>query len=109
MLILGSLGEIKVPSEHCWGAQTQRSLENFKIGIEKMPLKLQMIKGPYNLIKYHKTLWITILNLHNCSLSKISAKKPQSLTDLSLISNSEEQQNAEIISEYDNTTRERSD
>ncbi|WP_168463966.1 class II fumarate hydratase [Wolbachia endosymbiont of Ctenocephalides felis wCfeT] len=32
-----SLGEIKVPSEHYWGAQTQRSLENFKIGTEKMP------------------------------------------------------------------------
>jgi len=32
-----SLGEIKVPSEHYWGAQTQRSLKNFRIGIEKMP------------------------------------------------------------------------
>ncbi|WP_341811923.1 class II fumarate hydratase [Wolbachia endosymbiont (group A) of Conops quadrifasciatus] len=32
-----SLGEVKVPSEHYWGAQTQRSLENFKIGTEKMP------------------------------------------------------------------------
>lgn len=30
-----SLGEVKVPSEHYWGAQTQRSLENFKIGTEK--------------------------------------------------------------------------
>lgn len=32
-----SLGEVKVPSERYWGAQTQRSLENFKIGTEKMP------------------------------------------------------------------------
>ncbi|QKX01945.1 class II fumarate hydratase [Wolbachia endosymbiont of Cruorifilaria tuberocauda] len=32
-----SLGEVRVPSKHYWGAQTQRSLENFKIGIEKMP------------------------------------------------------------------------
>ncbi|RDD35530.1 Fumarate hydratase class II [Wolbachia endosymbiont of Cylisticus convexus] len=32
-----SLGEVKVLSEHYWGAQTQRSLENFKIGTEKMP------------------------------------------------------------------------
>ncbi|MDR1139246.1 MAG: class II fumarate hydratase [Rickettsiales bacterium] len=32
-----SLGEVKVPSEHYWGAQTQRSLENFKISTEKMP------------------------------------------------------------------------
>ncbi|XGA08231.1 MAG: class II fumarate hydratase [Wolbachia endosymbiont of Xenopsylla cheopis] len=35
-----SLGEIAVPSNHYWGAQTQRSLENFKIGSEKMPISL---------------------------------------------------------------------
>lgn len=32
-----SLGKVKVPKEHYWGAQTQRSLENFRIGTEKMP------------------------------------------------------------------------
>ena len=32
-----SLGEIAVPAEHFWGAQTERSLENFPIGEEKMP------------------------------------------------------------------------
>lgn len=32
-----SLGEVKVPSEHYWGAQTQRSLKNFKIGTEQVP------------------------------------------------------------------------
>ena len=32
-----SFGEIEVPSDHYWGAQTQRSLQNFKIGTEKMP------------------------------------------------------------------------
>lgn len=31
------LGEIKVPSDKLWGAQTQRSLQNFKIGEEVMP------------------------------------------------------------------------
>ena len=35
-----SMGEVKVPAEHFWGAQTQRSFENFKIGIEKMPVEL---------------------------------------------------------------------
>ena len=34
-----SLGEIKVESTKLWGAQTQRSLENFKIGSEKIPLE----------------------------------------------------------------------
>ncbi len=32
-----SIGEIEVPANHYWGAQTQRSRENFKIGWEKMP------------------------------------------------------------------------
>lgn len=32
-----SLGEVQVPSEKLWGAQTQRSLQNFRIGVEKMP------------------------------------------------------------------------
>lgn len=35
-----SFGEIKVEESKYWGAQTQRSLENFKIGIEKMPESL---------------------------------------------------------------------
>ena len=33
-----SLGEVNVPQEAYWGAQTQRSLINFAIGNEKMPL-----------------------------------------------------------------------
>ncbi|MGI6004238.1 MAG: class II fumarate hydratase [Christensenellales bacterium] len=32
-----SMGEIAVPADKYWGAQTQRSLENFKIGEERMP------------------------------------------------------------------------
>ena len=35
-----SFGEIEVPSDRYWGAQTQRSLGNFKIGGEKMPVPL---------------------------------------------------------------------
>ena len=37
-----TMGEIKVPSEKYWGAQTQRSLENFRIGqgIETMPREI---------------------------------------------------------------------
>lgn len=34
-----SIGTIEVPYEKYWGAQTQRSLENFKIG-EKMPIEI---------------------------------------------------------------------
>lgn len=35
-----SLGEVAVPANRYWGAQTQRSFENFKIGIEKMPKEI---------------------------------------------------------------------
>ena len=32
-----TMGEVKVPCDKYWGAQTERSYENFSIGIEKMP------------------------------------------------------------------------
>ncbi|MGN3973827.1 class II fumarate hydratase [Tsuneonella sp. SYSU-LHT278] len=32
-----TMGNIEVPADHLWGAQTQRSLQNFRIGGEKMP------------------------------------------------------------------------
>ena len=35
-----TMGEIHVPYDKYWGAQTQRSLENFKIGSHKMPLEI---------------------------------------------------------------------
>lgn len=35
-----TMGEMQVPADRLWGAQTQRSLQNFKIGSEKMPMKL---------------------------------------------------------------------
>ncbi|WP_342270516.1 class II fumarate hydratase [Rickettsia endosymbiont of Orchestes rusci] len=35
-----SFGEVKIDDQFYWGAQTQRSLENFKIGKQKMPLIL---------------------------------------------------------------------
>ncbi len=35
-----SMGEIKVPADKYWGAQTQRSINNFKISHEKMPIEV---------------------------------------------------------------------
>ena len=35
-----TMGEVKVPSDKYWGAQTQRSIENFKIGANKMPIEV---------------------------------------------------------------------
>lgn len=35
-----TMGEVEVPADKYWGAQTQRSVENFPIGNERMPLSL---------------------------------------------------------------------
>ena len=35
-----SLGEVEVPSDRLWGAQTQRSLEHFNIGKDLIPREM---------------------------------------------------------------------
>jgi fumarate hydratase, class II len=40
-----SFGPIEVPADRYWGAQTQRSLQNFKIGGERMPAPLVRALG----------------------------------------------------------------
>jgi fumarate hydratase class II len=40
-----SMGKVEVPADRYWGAQTQRSLHNFKIGGERMPPALVRALG----------------------------------------------------------------
>jgi fumarate hydratase class II len=40
-----SMGKVEVPADRYWGAQTQRSLQNFKIGGERMPPALVRALG----------------------------------------------------------------
>ena len=42
-----SMGEVKVPADKLWGAQTERSHENFEIGvgIETMPREITKAFG----------------------------------------------------------------
>lgn len=35
-----TMGEVHVPADKYWGAQTQRSINNFKIGSDKMPVEI---------------------------------------------------------------------
>ena len=35
-----SMGDVLVPADKYWGAQTQRSFDNFRIGEEKMPKEI---------------------------------------------------------------------
>ena len=40
-----SMGEVEVPAEHYWGAQTQRSLHNFEIGRDTFVWGRDMIRA----------------------------------------------------------------
>src|SRR5262245_38916532 len=40
-----SLGQVEVPAGHYWGAQTQRSLEHFNIGTDRMPKEVYHAYG----------------------------------------------------------------
>jgi fumarate hydratase class II len=40
-----SLGEVQVPANHYWGAQTQRSLQHFNIGHDRMPKEVHHAYG----------------------------------------------------------------
>ncbi|MCF6206832.1 MAG: class II fumarate hydratase [Sulfurovum sp.] len=44
-----TMGEMQVPADKYWAAQTQRSVQNFQIGIEKMPM--EVVYGFANLKK----------------------------------------------------------
>jgi fumarate hydratase, class II len=35
-----AFGPLKIPADRLWGAQTQRSLHNFRIGTERMPIEI---------------------------------------------------------------------
>lgn len=60
-----TMGLIAIPKNQYWGAQTQRSLENFLIGIEKMPIEVIYALG---LIKKAAALV-------NCELGLLSEQK----------------------------------
>ncbi|PAF41053.1 class II fumarate hydratase [Helicobacter sp. 11S03491-1] len=64
-----TMGEVKVEDSKYWGAQTQRSFENFKIGIEKMPKELIEAFG-----KLKRSLAVV-----NHSLGKLDEKKSKAI------------------------------
>jgi fumarate hydratase class II len=35
-----AFGPLQIPADRLWGAQTQRSLHNFRIGAERMPIEI---------------------------------------------------------------------
>lgn len=62
-----TMGEMKVPADKYWGAQTQRSFQNFEIGTEKMPPE---IIGAFAILKKAAAL-------ANMKLGRLDAKKAE--------------------------------
>ena len=73
-----SMGSIEVPSERLWGAQTQRSLENFRIGSERMPVSIIHALG---LIKRAAALVNARLGMLDQGLSDAIAAAAQEVAD----------------------------
>lgn len=40
-----TMGEMKVPMEKYWGAQTERSHENFKIGVDRETMPYEIVRA----------------------------------------------------------------
>ena len=64
-----TMGEMKVPADKYWAAQTQRSFENFKIGTEKMPSE---IVHAFGILKKGAAL-------ANCAIGNISEEKKDAI------------------------------
>ena len=62
-----TLGDIEVPADKYWGAQTQRSHENFRIGGHRMPIEMIYALG---IVKKASAMV-------NCELSLLSKEKMQ--------------------------------
>ncbi len=57
-----SIGAIKIDKDKLWGAQTQRSLENFEIGSEKIPIELIVALGKQKKAAAQANIELKILN-----------------------------------------------
>lgn len=60
-----TMGEVAVPADKYWGAQTQRSHENFRIGGERMPIE----------VIHALALVKKAAAMANCDLGELSAEK----------------------------------
>lgn len=66
------MGEVRVPADKYWGAQTQRSINNFKIGKYKMPIEV---------IRAYAYLKKAAANA-NCELGTIEDAKRKIISDV---------------------------
>ena len=73
-----SMGKIEVPTDRYWGAQTQRSLQNFKIGGERFPREMIWALG---IVKQSVTEVNAELGTLEADLAEIIIKAAQEVID----------------------------
>jgi fumarate hydratase class II len=73
-----SLGEIEVPEDKYWGAQTQRSLEHFSIGNDLIPIELI---HAYGILKKAAALTNVDLGLLKPDLADLIVKAAEEVAD----------------------------
>ena len=73
-----SMGKIEVPTDRYWGAQTQRSLQNFKIGGERFPREMIWALG---IVKQSVAEVNTELGTLDADLAEIIIKAAQEVID----------------------------
>ena len=64
-----TMGEVRVPANRCWGAQTQRSHENFPIGTERIP---EEVISAFAVLKKAAAL-------ANCKLGNLDARRANAI------------------------------
>jgi fumarate hydratase class II len=77
-----SFGELQVQADRYWGAQTQRSLANFRIGGEKMPAPLVRALGLLKLAAAKVNMQLGILDK---SVGDAMCQAAQEVADLTLL------------------------
>lgn len=77
-----SFGDLQVPADKYWGAQTQRSLGNFKIGTEKMPEPLVRALGVLKLAAAKTNMKLGVLDE---KLGNAMCQAAQEVADLKLV------------------------
>ncbi len=77
-----SIGSKKIDKNKLWGAQTQRSLENFKIGSEKIPVELIVALGQQKKAAAEANVELGVLNR---KLGSLISKACNDIINLKLI------------------------
>ena len=70
-----TMGEVEVPADSYWGAQTARSLKNFKIGDERMPRELIRALGVLKLAASRTNAALGVLTESTAELIARAAKE----------------------------------